>query len=129
MKKYSFIVLIFFYFLAGLNHFITPDFYLPLIPDYLPFPDYINYIGGALEVLFSLLLIYPKSRKIAVYGIVLLLFAFIPSHIYFISESNCFEGYFCIPSFISWFRLLIIHPILVLWAWSFRNSTTVIYSK
>ncbi len=122
MKKYSLTTLIGFYLLAGFNHFIIPDFYIPLIPDYLPMPKAINYLSGAAEIFLALLLVYPKSRRSGVYGIVLLLFLFIPSHIYFISEGNCFEGYFCVSAFISWFRLIIIHPILMLWAWSHRNN-------
>ena len=122
MKRISLLFLIGFYFLAGINHFMAPTFYLPLIPDYFSFPKLVNFLSGLLEVLFAIGLVFSKTRKQAVYGIILLLILFIPAHLYFISKGNCFDGYFCIPAWTSWMRLLLIHPILIYWAWSQRNT-------
>jgi len=122
MKKASLFVLIAFYFFAGLNHFVVPEFYLPLIPDYLPFPKALNLLSGALEIAFAVGLLFSRSRNLAIYGILLLLILFIPAHLYFINQGNCFDGYFCIPAWVSWMRLLLIHPVLLFWAWSHRHN-------
>jgi uncharacterized membrane protein len=35
VKKLLLVVMILFYLLAGINHFVNPEFYYPLIPPYL----------------------------------------------------------------------------------------------
>jgi len=117
-NRWSMIV---FYLLAGINHFINPDFYLLLIPPYFPFHNGINIVSGFLEMTFGILLIFNGTRKYAVYGIILMLIAFIPAHIYFIQINSCVEGGLCVPNWIGWIRLLVIHPILIFWAWSNRK--------
>jgi uncharacterized membrane protein len=109
-----------FYIAAGLNHFINPNFYLPLIPPYFPYHSAINVISGVMEILLGLLLIPTITRKWAVYGIVLMLVAFIPAHVYFIQQNSC-AGELCLSPWVGWFRLLVIHPLLLYWAWSNRK--------
>lgn len=116
-KRISLFVLAGFYFLAGVNHFVNPDFYLPLIPPVLPYPEVINYLSGGLESLFGLLLLFSRYRSYAAYGIVFLLVLFIPSHVYFIMVGSCVEEGLCVPNWIGWLRLILIHPLLIGWAW------------
>lgn len=106
-----------FYLFAGSYHFINPDFYLPLIPEYIPFPDIVNTVSGVLEVLLGFLLLFAASRKYAAWGIILMLLAFIPSHVYFIQQGSCLENGLCTEPWVGWLRLVIIHPLLILWAW------------
>lgn len=105
-----------FYFFAGLNHFRDPDFYLPLIPDYLPFPEFINGASGVFEVLFAICLMIPKTKKIGAIGIIILLLLFIPSHVYFIEIGACVEEGLCTSMWVAYLRLWMIHPLLLLWA-------------
>lgn len=116
------ILLIAFYAFAGSNHFINPEFYSGLIPDYLPYPEFINYASGCLEILLAIGVAIPKTRLIAVKGIILLLILFIPSHIYFITVGSCVENAFCVAPWIAWVRLLVVHPLLIFWAWGIRKS-------
>jgi len=111
------LLLIGFYLFAGSYHFINPEFYFGLIPDYLPLPKFINYASGVLEIVLALGVAVPKYRKMAVKGIILLLFLFIPSHVYFIQIGSCVETGLCVSPWIAWVRLLVIHPLLMLWAW------------
>ena len=121
IKKASFSILVFFFILAGLNHFRAPDFYLPLIPEYLPFPDGINYVSGVLEILLGVGLIPRLSRRWAAYGIIAMLIAFIPSHVYFIEKGGCLDGGLCVPSWVAWVRLVVVHPLLIAWVWYHRK--------
>lgn len=105
-----------FFIVAGVNHFIQPDFYYPLIPDYLPWPKFINLISGVLEVLLGLGILLPSSRKVSAAGILVLMVLFIPSHIYFIQIGSCVEDGLCVPEWLAWLRLVLIHPLLILWA-------------
>ena len=121
MVKVLRILLVLFYGFAGIYHFVNPEFYFGLIPDYLPFPEFLNYASGALEIIFGIGAIFPQFRKISVYGIIILLIMFIPSHVYFIQQDSCVEGSLCVSPWISWARLLLIHPLLIYWAWILRE--------
>lgn len=109
---YSFIV---FYAFAGIMHFVTPDIYLEVIPDWLGNKELINYVAGAVEILIALLALFNKTRRIAGYLTIAMLIAFIISHVYFIQIGSC-AGELCIPEWIGYFRLIVIHPLLIYWA-------------
>lgn len=114
-------LLILFYFAVGVNHFVQPQFYLPLIPPYFPNPEFINYLSGAIEILLAIGVALPKFRKRAVILILLMLIAFIPSHVYFVQVGACMgEQSLCTPVWVGWVRLLLVHPLLMLWAWFVR---------
>lgn len=114
-------LLIVFYFIAGVNHFVHPEFYLPLIPSYLPSPEWINWMSGALEIVLALGVIIPKFRKTSAILIIVLLIAFIPSHVYFIQQGACIDAQgLCTPLWVAWVRLFPIHPLFMWWAWVVR---------
>ncbi|MCS7019456.1 MAG: DoxX family protein [Cytophagales bacterium] len=110
-----------FFTLAGINHFVMPNFYYPLIPTYFPYPQLINTLAGAAEIASGVGLLIAPLRQWAVWGIIALLIAFIPSHIYFIQIGACVAGGLCVPLWIAWVRLLFIHPLLIAWAWWVRK--------
>lgn len=111
-----------FFVIAGFNHFLNPEFYFPLIPDYLPYPKWINAISGILEILLGMGIFWEKFSKMAAWGIVVLLILFTPSHIYFIQVGSCVDDGLCVPELVAWIRLLVIHPILVFWAYIFTKN-------
>lgn len=121
MTKISLYLQVAFYLFAGANHFINPDFYSGLIPDYLPYHSFINIASGMIEIAFGLGLVFPITKKYTAYGIILMLVAFIPSHIYFIQIGGCIEGGLCTTPLVAWIRLVVVHPLLILWAWSARR--------
>jgi uncharacterized membrane protein len=106
---------------AGINHFLNPGFYYPLIPSYLPFPKGINLVSGALEIVLGALLLVSKWKSFAAYGIIILLILFIPSHIHFIQIGACIPDGLCTPHWVAWVRLIIIHPLLLFWAWKIKD--------
>lgn len=111
-----------FFILAGANHFIMPDFYYPLIPDYIPASKFwVNTLVGISEMLSGVCLLIAPLRRWAVWGIIALLIAFIPSHVYFIQVGSCVEGGLCVPPWVAWVRLLLVHPLLIFWAWYVRR--------
>ena len=116
IKKISVVIIVIFYFLAGINHFIHPQGYYRLIPRYLPFPIVLNIIAGFSEILFALMLIRPKTRKVAAWGIILMLAAFIPVHIIMLINAPVKVGRLLVTPLIAWLRLLL-QPVLMLWAW------------
>lgn len=122
VKTLSLLAMAGFYLFAGFNHFRDPDFYYLLIPEYLrDFSYQINWLSGVIEMVFGLGLLLKPGRKWAAYGIILMLLAFIPSHVYFIEEGGCMSDSLCLPAWIAWVRLIVVHPILILWAWWHRS--------
>ncbi|MEM9918721.1 MAG: hypothetical protein AAF990_11530, partial [Bacteroidota bacterium] len=61
-----------------------------------------------------------QSRRWAAFGLIAMLIAFVPSHIHFIQIGSCVEGGLCTPPWVAWLRLLLIHPLLIWWAWANR---------
>ena len=123
IKKGSLYLQAGFYTLAGVNHFVHPEFYLPLIPDYLPWHSILNAGSGLMEIISGLALIPSQTRKLAGYLLVALLVLFVPSHIHFLQMGSCVKGGLCVAPWISWLRLLSVHPLLIFWAyWNVRAA-------
>jgi uncharacterized membrane protein len=108
------------YLLAGFNHFRNPAFYYKIIPPYLGNPVLINMVSGISEIMLAMLLLFKISRKWACYGIILMLVAFIPAHVFMLQKDFPVNGYHT-AGWILWARLIIIQPLLVWWAWSLRK--------
>lgn len=69
------------YVAAGVNHFIHPKTYLAIMPPWLPAHAALVLVSGFFEVLLGLLLLAPSVRRIAAWGLVLLLIAVFPANI------------------------------------------------
>lgn len=121
IKKVSRVLIVAFYILAGFNHFRDPGFYLPLIPDYFPYLEFINIAAGVIEILLGIGFAIQKPRKISAYLTITMLVAFIPSHWHFIELGGCVSDGLCVPDWVAWVRLIVIHPLLILWAYSNRK--------
>jgi uncharacterized membrane protein len=117
IKKGMLYGMIAFYIFGGYNHFRDPAFYIPLIPPYLAaWAVELNLLSGVIEIVLALLLIPVQTRKYAGWGIVLMLIAFIPSHIYFIQRGTFSLGTITMNPMISWVRLLVFQPLFIVWA-------------
>lgn len=121
LKRTGFVAMVVFYLYAGINHLVMPGFYWPLIPPIFQYAEFINITSGVLEIVLAILLIFKPSRRLSAIAIVLMLMAYLPSHIYFIQIGSCIENGLCVPPWLAWVRLIIIQPLLMYWAWSYRN--------
>ena len=93
MKKLFLYIMSGFYILAGINHFINPYFYLNIMPQWMPWHEFLVYLSGAAEIALGVLLIPVQTRKISAYLIIAMLVVFfflihIPMAITFWQESN-----------------------------------------
>ena len=61
------------YIYIGFKHFTDLDFFIPIMPDYLPFHRELIYISGFFEIFFGVLLMSPKYRFYAAWGLIFLL--------------------------------------------------------
>jgi uncharacterized membrane protein len=119
-KKISLVLLVIGYIAAGINHFRIPAFYMGIIPDYLPYHQIINTLAGIFEIAFGLLLIFPKTRAVAAWGIIVLLILFLPVHIAMLNGHTQLNGTSVKPIW-AWARLFF-QPVLILWAYFSRKS-------
>lgn len=120
-KKISNILIPVFYIAAGVNHFRSPESYYQIIPEYLPYPFFINLFSGTAEIILGVLFLFSKTRSIAAYGIIALLIAFIPAHIVMIQKGFCLSNGYCLPMWATWVRLFPLQFLLMLWVWKCRK--------
>ncbi len=116
-KKVSLVILVLFYTVAGINHFYNPVSYYRIIPHYITYPILVNILAGCFELLFAFLLLFPKTRKTAAWGIILMLIAFLPVHISMIGDAPLKLGKLMVTPLLAWIRLIVLQPLLILWAW------------
>ena len=71
-----------FYVIVGIKHFIDPNFFLAIVPPYLPYHLELVYISGLFEILFGVMILFPKYRYWGSVGLIILLIAVFPANIY-----------------------------------------------
>ena len=120
-SKLSLIVFVVFYLAAGLMHFIQPDFYIKVIPAYLGDASLLNLAAGIAEIAIAIAAVFKITRSMAGFGTIAMLLVFIIPHVYFIQMGSC-AGDLCIPSWVAWLRLIVIHPLLLYWAYTITKN-------
>ena len=114
-KSIGLFLLVSLYSLGGLNHFLSANLYLQIMPKYLPFPKELIVISGFLEILLAALLLPPVTRKLAGWTIGLMLLAFLPVHIQMILDAPVRIGMITVTPALAWARLAL-QPVLIAWA-------------
>ena len=61
--------------IIGIDHFIDPSWYEPIVPEILGFPTFWVYASGVFEIALGAGLMFPGTRQISAYGIALMLVA------------------------------------------------------
>lgn len=98
---------------AGILHFVRYDFFLKIVPDYLPFPLEIVYVSGVCEIALGVLLLIRRFSHLAAWGIVALFIAVFPANIYAYQHQELIPA----PP-IAHFLRLPLQGLLILWAYS-----------
>ena len=113
IKEISLYIMAILYIVAGINHFINPKFYLKIIPPYLAFHKWLNWISGLAEIVLGILLFFPEFRSLAAWGIIALLLAVFPANIYhFTSKGKTLPA----PTWFLYLRLAL-QFVLMYWAY------------
>ena len=68
----------------GVTHFTGPEFYLKIMPDYIPAALHAPcvYASGVAEIVLGAALIVPATSRLAAWGLIALLIAVFPANIY-----------------------------------------------
>lgn len=109
-----------FFIAAGANHFIAPDFYLRIMPPYLPWHRELVFLSGVLEIVFGAMLLIPRLSQIAAWGIIAVLIGVFPANIHMAVNSHLYPE---ISPALLWIRLPL-QGALVAWAFWFTRTET-----
>ena len=82
IKRASIYFMGFSYIIVGITHFTNADFFLKIMPPYLPFHLELVYLSGLIEIVLGTLLMLKKYQSLAAWGIIALLIAVYPANIY-----------------------------------------------
>lgn len=105
----------FLYIIAGINHFRNPGMYLKIIPSYFSNPKLLNIISGVAEIILGILLIVSATSHFAAWGIIALLIAVFPAHLYMYQNKKASFG---LPRWILLLRILF-QLVLIFWAYQY----------
>ena len=102
---------------AGINHFVHAEFYVAIMPDYLPAHDALVFISGIVEIVVGLAVLAPQLRPYSGWAAVATLVAVFPANIHMALHPEAFPD---IPPAGLWIRLPI-QFLLIAWAvWATR---------
>jgi uncharacterized membrane protein len=78
--------------LVGIEHFRSPQKFVDIVPNYLPFALLLVYLTGIMEVAGGLGIIYPETRIMAGRFMALFLLAVYPANFYMWTNGIPFNG-------------------------------------
>lgn len=104
-----------FFCVAGANHFRMPEFYLAMMPPWLPWPAALVQISGLAEIAGGLGILVPVTRRAAGWGLIALLVAVLPANVHMALRHLSPPG-LTIPVWVLWARLPF-QAVFVAWAW------------
>ena len=98
---------------AGAYHFINPDFYVSIMPPYLPWRLELVYVSGILEMVLGAMLFVRQARVLAAWGLIALIIAVFPANIHMAVHPDLFPNFSPIAL---WARLPL-QGVLIAWAY------------
>jgi uncharacterized membrane protein len=101
-----------FFLTTGTLHFLRPDVYEQIVPDYVPAHRELVLLSGAAEIAGAVAIVFPATRRSAGLWLTAVLVAIFPANVHMALHP---ERYRSIPAPLLWARLPL-QPLLVLWA-------------
>ncbi|HET6473038.1 MAG TPA: hypothetical protein VFG38_14430 [Pseudomonadales bacterium] len=120
--RYAGLAVVFLWFaLGGISHFTNVDFFLAIMPPYVPFPRAAVYVSGVFEILFAIGIVIPATRAVSGILLILLTLAVTPANVYMWQHPELYPN--VAPALLSG-RLVL--QVLLLWLiwWSTRTPRT-----
>lgn len=101
--------------IGGIAHFVATDAFARTVPPYLPAPVALVRISGAFELLGALGVAWPRTRRAAGIGLLLLTVAVTPANVHMLQRA---DEYASVPYWALVARLPLQVGLLALIAWS-----------
>ena len=90
------------YIFTGIMHFIYPKAYVKIMPYAFKDPVFWVYLSGVVEIVLGLMLCFPFTKDLAIYGLVLMLLAFLWVHVHMIIHKEASVG---LHQWVLWLRI------------------------
>jgi uncharacterized membrane protein len=68
--------------LLGINHFVMPDVYVRIIPDFISAKEEAVYISGVAEIIAALMTMFPRTRRTGGFLLIAVLVAVFPANVH-----------------------------------------------
>lgn len=104
----------------GVAHFVRPQPFVDIVPNYLPAPLVLVYVSGLFEVLGGLGLVYQPTRRFAAWGLIALYVAVFPANIHMAVHQITPTGAPPLPGWMPWARLPL-QALLIAWAYRYTK--------
>jgi uncharacterized membrane protein len=102
-----------FFIAAGIGHFVMAEFFLAIMPPYIPWHHFFVYLSGVAEIALGVALLIPATTRLAAWGLIALLIAVFPANIHMALNPELFAD-FGTPTAL-WVRLPL-QGVLIAWA-------------
>jgi len=109
-----------FFFYAGLMHFVQEESFTAIVPPFIPFPKLIVWTTGLMELVFAILLILPRYRKLAGFLLAPFLLAVLPANIHMAMNNIPFGEMSATPTTL-WLRVALQFPLILSILWVTGN--------
>lgn len=120
-KRIALLGLAFAFVAAGTNHFVNPDFFVAIMPPYLPAHLELVYLSGVVEIAGGIGVLIPALRSLAGWGLVALLVAIFPANLHMALHPELFSD----ATPFALYSRLPIQILLIGWAyWATRADAT-----
>ena len=107
-----------FFIFAGANHFWHPEFYMRIMPPWLPWHSALHLTAGFFEFLFGVMLLIPRYQRWAAWGLIAVLIAVYPANIHMAVNHHLYPD---LPLIFHWIRLPL-QFVLIAWAWWYTKE-------
>lgn len=81
------------FFLGGIGHFVQTDFFVRIVPPYIPWPLAAVYASGVFEIIGALALFSATLRPWAGYGLLLLIVCVTPANLWMWQHPDLFPQF------------------------------------
>jgi len=112
-RHVALIVLSVFFVIAGANHFLDPDFYLRMMPGYLPAHGFLVAVSGLTEMGLGVAVLAPSIRQKAGWGLIGFLVVVFPANLHMALSPAAFPS---VPVAALYLRLPV-QGLFLFWTW------------
>ena len=81
--RYAGLAIVFtWFFVGGIAHFTSTDFFVSIVPPWVPFPLWAVYVSGVIEVILAVLVLWSFTRQLVGWGLIALTIAVTPANVH-----------------------------------------------